>query len=256
MKIGLMGAMLEEVAGIRPQIQNAQTREIGGRSYITGIWNGVEIVLVFSRWGKVAAASTATTLLDRFGVDGILFIGVAGAANPQLKVGDVVISSELLQHDMDASPLPGLERFEVPLLGKIRFPAALEWVDMASMETARYLHAEFAEEISIELRTEFGLSQPACVTGLVASGDQFIGDPAIVARLRDLLPDLLCVEMEGAAVAQVCYEHERPFVVIRVISDSADHSAAVDFQRFVTAVATPVTLGVAARVIKRLAVAK
>ena len=248
-----MGAMPEEVDGIRAELESAAVREIGGRIYSSGQWHGTEVVLVFSRWGKVAAASTASTLLDRFEVDGILFIGVAGAAHPDLRVGDVVIATELVQHDMDASALPMFERFEIPLLGRQRFTAHPPWAELATRETKRYLEGDFAREVGAAARAEFALDRPKCIAGLVASGDRFIADAAVIAELRQSLPDLLCVEMEGAAVAQVCHEFGRPLAVVRVISDAADHDAAVDFPRFVAAVATPMTLGVASRLLKSLA---
>ena len=250
MKIGIMGAMIEEVAGIRAALTNATHEEIGGRVYSSGKWHGAEVVLVFSRWGKVAAASTATTLLDRFAVDRILFVGVAGAVNPSLRIGDVVIAEELLQHDMDASPLPGMQLFEIPLLGRTRFSSPAGWVAAAVEETGRYLIEELPQEIGSSIRSEFKLERSKCVAGLIASGDQFISDSETIARLRNLLPDLLCVEMEGAAVAQICFEFDRPCLVVRVISDSADHAAALDLQRFVATVVTPMTLGIAARIVK------
>lgn len=107
--------------------------------------------------------------------------------------------------------------------------------------------------MAADLRREFQLEAPRLHTGLIASGDQFINDAAVIARLRDELPDLLAIEMEGAAVAQVCHEFGRPVAVVRVISDAADHAAAVDFPKFLRAVATPTTVGIAARVVRALA---
>lgn len=253
MKIGIMGAMPEEIAGILAGISDLSTQTVGGREYSSGHWHGVEVVAVFSRCGKVSSAATAATLLDRFAVDGIVFIGLAGAAHPDLRVGDVVIATELIQHDMDASGLPIFEKFEIPLLGVKRFPAHPQWVAAASAEAERYLRKEFFDEVDADLRREFRLDQPKLHTGLIASGDQFINDAAVIARLRAELPDLLAIEMEGAAVAQVCYEFGKPIAVVRVISDAADHAAAADFPKFLRAVATPTTVGIAARVVKALA---
>jgi len=237
MKIGLMGAMPEEVDGIRAALEITASEEIAGRTYTLGRWHGVEIVLVFSRWGKVAAASTATTLLQHFGVDAILFVGVAGATHPDLRLGDIVIATDLVQHDMDASALPMFQRFEIPLLGRARFPSPPDWIAQAIAA----IPADLAAGFDAATRAEFNLTAPRVVTGLIASGDRFVSDPKLIAELRAALPDLQCVEMEGAAVAQVCHEHGRPLLVVRIISDLADHSAVVDFPKFVTQVAT--TLG-------------
>jgi adenosylhomocysteine nucleosidase len=249
MKIGLVGAMPEEVDGIRAALEITASEDIAGRTYTLGRWHGVEIVLVFSRWGKVAAASTATTLLQHFHVDAILFIGVAGAAHPDLRLGDVVIATDLVQHDMDASALPMFQRFEIPLLGRARFPSPPDWIARAL--TA--IPTDLAADLAADTRAEFGLDQPRVVTGLIASGDRFVSDPRFIAELRAALPDLQCVEMEGAAVAQVCHEHDRPLLVVRIISDLADHSASVDFPKFVTKVATVLGTKIASRVVAAFA---
>lgn len=252
MKIGLMGAMPEEVDGIRAAIEVTGTERVAGRDYILGRWHGIDVVLVFSRCGKVSSASSATILLQHFGVDGIIFIGVAGAVSPSLRIGDVVIGNDLVQHDMDASALPMFQRFEIPLLGKSRFPAPPAWVTRAVATTEAYLQDSFSSDVSAAIRAEFRLDGPKVYTGLVASGDQFVTEAARIADLRIALPDLLCVEMEGAAVAQVCDEHERPLLVVRIISDLADHSAAIDFPKFLRTVATTMGTHIAERIVMSL----
>ena len=245
MRLGIMGAMPEEVAGIVDQIENAQTRRIGGRDYISGAWHGHDIVVVFSRWGKVAAAATATMLLAEFGVDGLVFIGVAGAVDPDLGIGDVVVATELLQYDMDVSAIPGYKPFDIPLLGRARFDAHPPWVALAEQTSRDFFERKLGDAISAEIRGEFGFATPKVVTGLIASGDRFISDPGFLRSLRQALPDLRCVEMEGGAVAQVCFEFGVPVAVLRVISDRADHDALVDFQRFVSSVAAVITAAIA-----------
>ena len=253
MKLGIMGAMPEEVSGIVGGIAGAQTHRLGGRDYVSGLWHGVEVVVVFSRWGKVAAAATATMLLAEFGVDGIVFIGVAGAVDPALGLGDVVIASELLQYDVDASAIPVFERFEIPLLGRARFSAHAPWVEAAQATSAAFIGDELTSSIAPEVRAEFLRATPRVVTGLIASGDRFVSDPVFLDSLRQALPDLCCVEMEGGAVAQVCYEFDKPVIVLRVISDRADHDAPVDFQRFVAGVASVMTTHIASRFVSALA---
>ena len=185
------------------------------REYTTGkLWE-IDAVCVLSRIGKVAAAMTAAILVEKFGVTHIVFTGVAGSSDPHVNVGDIVVADSLVQHDMDASPL--FPRFEVPLTGLSRFAtdvALTERLATAAAKTTR-VHR-----------------------GLIASGDQFIGRLEQLVALKTALPGLLAVEMEGAAVAQVCFELGIPFAVIRPISDNANDDAAVDFLHFIETVAS------------------
>lgn len=248
-----MGAMPEEVAGIVSELAAAETHRLGGRDYVAGRWHGMDVVVVFSRWGKVAAAASATMLMAEFGVDGIVFIGVAGAVDPALGLGDVVIATELLQYDMDASAIPLFQRFEIPLLGRARFAAHAPWVALARETSRAFITNELASRIDLETRADFSIATPNVVTGLIASGDRFVSDPAFLESLKTALPDLRCVEMEGGAVAQVCFEFDKPVAVLRVISDRADHDAPIDFQRFVSSVAAIMTAHIASRFVAALA---
>ena len=243
MKFGILGAMPHEVAFMERSMTTHRTVQAGMRTFYEGTWAGQEVVLVLSRVGKVSAAITTLLLLERFGVTHIVLTGVAGAIDTRLRVGDVVVGERLVQHDMDASALPAFQRFEVPLLGKAFFEASL--CDKAFQAAVRYTQFDFLKDVAPEKRAAFGMDRPQVYRGLVASGDQFLADPRKTAELRAVLPGLLCAEMEGAAVAQVCHEMGGiPSAVVRVISDQADHSAAVDFLRFVDDVAEYLTGGI------------
>ena len=243
MKFGILGAMPHEVAFMERSMTVCRTVEVGMRIFYEGTWAGQEVVLVLSRVGKVSASITTLLLVERFGVTHIVFTGVAGAIDPSLRIGDVVVAERLVQHDMDASPLPAFKRFEIPLLGKIFFEASL--CDEAFGAAIHYTQGDFLKDVAPEKRAAFGMDQPRVWRGLIASGDQFLADPRRAAELRQVLPGLLCAEMEGAAVAQVCHEMGGiPAAIIRVISDQADHSAAVDFLRFVDDVAEYLTGGI------------
>lgn len=246
MKFGILGAMPQEVAAMERAMTVTRQVEAGLRTFHEGNWAGQEIVLVLSRVGKVSAAATTLLLLERFGCSHIIFTGVAGAVNHRLKIGDVVVADTLVQHDMDARPL--FPRFEIPLLAKTEFEASLS--EETAQAAQHYLNDGFRTDVSEERRNRFSLSEPAVHRGLVVSGDQFIADPEKTAALRAALPEALCTEMEGAAVAQICHEMGSvPFSVIRVISDQADHSAAIDFQRFISEVAEHVTGGIVHRLL-------
>ena len=244
MRIGIVGAMLEEIALLQKDLQDAEAQARGMRHYSRGTLYGKDVVLVFSRWGKVAAASTVTTLIEVFDVELIIFTGVAGAVSEDLEIGDVIIGSNLIEHDLDASALPGIERFEIPLLGVSSFAATPQLVQLAMKSAERYLTLDLRNDVPAELLAEFTIETPKVRSGLIISGDQFIANPQTLADLKRALPDAQCAEMEGAAVAQVCYEHNVPLIVVRTISDKADHSAAINFPQFVEKVASHFTSGI------------
>jgi adenosylhomocysteine nucleosidase len=251
MRIGILGAMPEEVALLRADLSGASEARLGGRRYLRGRLYGADAVLTFSRMGKVASAATAATLIARFRADLVVFTGVAGAASRSLRIGDVVVADRLVQHDLDARPL--YPRFEAPLLGVSRFPAAARLRALARRAAAEFLARDLREQVPPATLRAFHIRRPRAVTGLIASGDQFIAGPGRLRAIARSLPGLQCVEMEGAAVAQVCHEHRVPCAVIRTISDRADHSAAIDFSRFVASVASPYSRGILRRLLPRLA---
>jgi adenosylhomocysteine nucleosidase len=248
MKFGILGALPQEVALIKRGMTARRSVAVGTRTFHEGEWGGRRIVLALSRVGKVSAALTTALLLERFGVDRVIFTGVAGALDPGLRPGDVVIADRLLQHDMDARPI--FPRFEVPLLNRSEFPAAL--APEAEAAARAYIAGALEAEIPAERRAAFGIATPSVRRGLVISGDQFVGGAAQAAALRGVQPDALGVEMEGAAVAQVCHEMGGvPAAIVRVISDRADGSAAVDFQRFVDDIAEYLTGGIVRVMLER-----
>ncbi|MBI9017573.1 MAG: 5'-methylthioadenosine/adenosylhomocysteine nucleosidase [Phycisphaerae bacterium] len=252
MKIGIMGAMHEEIALFRDSMVDVSTQIRGMREYTSGKLAGCDVVVVFSRWGKVAASATATTLIERFDVDMLIFTGVAGAMAAELEVGDIVIADSLIQHDMDVSFLPNTKKFEIPLLGVSNFTVDDIYVQLAQSAAQSYLTNDLRTNVPENTLVSFNVTEPKVVVGLIASGDQFIADPAIADKLCSQLPGLQCVEMEGAAVAQVAYEHSIPCIVMRTISDKADHSAAVDFQQFTIDVASHFTCGSVMRLLESL----
>ena len=237
MKIGIMGAMQEEIELIKSDITDAEIFNIGSRNYITGKLYSKDVIVSFSRWGKVASASTVMTLINLFKVDIIVFTGVAGAASNNLNIGDIVIADKLIQHDMDASAFPWLKKYEIPLLGVSYFNVDEKLLSLAEASASNYLSNEMLDEINIELLNSLCINKPNVVKGTIASGDQFIADGKKITQLVCSIDNLLCVEMEGAAVAQVCFENNVPFVVFRSISDKADHSAEIDFTTYVSSVA-------------------
>ncbi|MDX2093985.1 MAG: 5'-methylthioadenosine/adenosylhomocysteine nucleosidase [Kofleriaceae bacterium] len=227
--LALISAMPEELAAIVAMIDRESVVTIGSREFHVGTCHGHEVVCVVSRIGKVSAATTTAILLERFQPRAVVMTGLAGAVSPALAVGDVVIADRLIQHDLDARPL--FPRHEVPLLGVSEMPTDPDL-------RAGLVRAAEAIEVTPELR-DLGITRPRVHVGLIASGDQFFQSVDAVAGLRAVLPDALAVEMEGAAAAQVCHEHAIPCAVARVISDTADHGAAIDFSRFLSVACGP-----------------
>ena len=242
MTIAIMSAMAEENAALVQQMTGVFTTKVGGRTYHQGELWGHSVVMVFSHWGKVAAASTATYLIAGLGVKEIIFTGVAGGIHTDLNVGDIVIGKQLYQHDMDASPI--IPRHEIPLLGRAQIESYPERRSQLQQAAEEFVTGDLGKALSSALREEFSLTAPKVMVGDIASGDQFISSDVEVEDLRKRLPSVACVEMEGAAVAQVCDAFHVPFSVIRTISDSADDDAAIDFPRFINEVAKLYSLGV------------
>jgi len=247
-RIGIMGAMAQEVGAIAEAMRTERVVHRGGREFRLGELAGRPIVLAMSRCGKVAAATTAAHMLLEHDARAIIFTGLAGAVEPALRVGDIVVADRLWQHDMDASPI--FPRLEIPLTGKSWIAADHAWREKLRRAAEALALEELASGPQAAALAALGIRGPRVVVGDVATGDQFIGSPALGAQVRERVPTALCVEMEGGAVAQVCDDHQTPFAAVRTISDSADHAAALDFDRFLTSVTGVYALGVIARALQ------
>lgn len=239
--IGIMGAMPEEIHHLTQHLTSGTARDSGMRTYYRGDLFGIPTVVIFSRWGKVAAATTVTNLILEYGVKEIIFTGVAGALHADLQIGDVVVGKNLYQHDMDATPL--MPRFEIPLLGRQFFETAPERVE-ATVQAASHFLKNIAQHIPEAELAAFGIRAPKAVAGDIASGDTFVSAHAHKEHIMKGLPGVYCVEMEGAAVAQVCYEFGIPCTIIRTISDAANESAEMDFPRFIESIASRYSEGI------------
>jgi adenosylhomocysteine nucleosidase len=244
-RLGIMSAMAEEVESLLYELSNQTSEVHGKRTYYKGqLFGKLDVVIVFSRWGKVAAAATTAILIERYNCEEIIFTGVAGGVLHGLNVGDIVIANRLVQHDMNATPI--FKRFEIPLLGVTEFSTSdyrrEQLIQAASAFVLR--DAGLKKMTTKEQREKFHIANPKVITGLTASGDKFFASKEDLDQLRKDLPECTCVEMEGAAVAQVCQEHDIPFSIVRVISDSADDSADIDFQEFVKEIATVYSHGI------------
>ena len=211
--------MHQELAAILALLPDERKTVVAGREFWRGHLHGHEVIAVLSRIGKVAAATTATALAEHFGVRQIVFTGVAGGLGPGVRVGDVVVAEAFLQHDLDASPI--FARHEVPLYGVSRFATDPALTQRLAEAARRALPAA-------------GLHR-----GLIISGDRFVSTTAEARALQAELPDALAVEMEGAAIAQVCHDYGIAYAAVRTISDRADDHAPGDFTRFIETVASP-----------------
>lgn len=208
--IGIIGAMNEEVELYLASLKNTKETNIAGFNFASGNLSEKNVVIVKSGIGKVNAALCAQMLIHRFDVSSIIFTGVAGALNPNLNIKDIVISEDSIQHDIDAKSL-GFEKGQIPFTDLRFFKADTSLINIA---------LSAAESIGLK-----------AMKGRILTGDQFITDQEHSISLRKEF-DGDCIDMESAAVAHVCELNTTPHVIIRSISDKADHSASVDFAEF------------------------
>jgi adenosylhomocysteine nucleosidase len=241
-RIAIMSAMHEEIASLIDAMDVDDDTVLGGRHYYIGTLFEADVVVVFAHWGKVAAAITTTCLVTEFKVDQLIFTGVAGAIDPALVQGDVIIANHLYQHDLDVRPI--LPRHEIPLLGRDCIATTKTLSDQLEHAAKAYLMergiASEESETSASARTRTPMVKQADV----ASGDQFISDAKHAQDIAQRLPSVACVEMEGAAVAQVCDAYDVPFGVVRTISDAANSESEQDFSVFIEKTAREYSLGI------------
>jgi adenosylhomocysteine/aminodeoxyfutalosine nucleosidase len=210
MRIGIMGAMREEIEPILELVDELETEiEYGHNQYYKAYYNGFELIIAYSKIGKVNSALTAATMIEKFEIDMLLFSGVAGAINEELKIGDLIIATKLAQHDLD------ITAFGHPY-GYV--PESKVFVE--TNEKLNKVAKKVAEKLNIKL-----------LEGIIATGDQFIADPERKEWIRKTF-NADAIEMEGASVGFVCDALGVPFFVLRAISDSADMDAGFDFDKF------------------------
>ncbi|MGP1682656.1 MAG: 5'-methylthioadenosine/adenosylhomocysteine nucleosidase [Giesbergeria sp.] len=235
MTTAILSALPEEQSGLLVRLEQGQRLVHAGRVFWLGSLCGHSVVLALSGIGKVAAATTATVLIERFRVARIVFTGVAGGMGEGVSVGDIVVAQDYVQHDMDVSPL--FERWHVPGYKGVRLACDPALTAILSEAVRACLESENGD-----FDHEFMSSAPRLHLGLIASGDRFVTCNDVARALREPLlaagHDVLAVEMEGAAVAQVCLDYRLPFAAVRTISDRADHSAHLDFPAFMEKVAS------------------
>ena len=220
MKIGIIGAMEEEVRLLRDKIENRHTLSLAGCEIYTGTLNGVNVALLKSGIGKVSAAIGATLLLEHCKPDMIINTGSAGGLAPSLKVGDIVVSDEVRYHDADVTAF-GYE------IGQMAGCPAAFAADSQLINAAEFCIGEL------------GLN---AVRGLIVSGDVFVNGAEMLAKIRHNFPNAVAVEMEATAIGHVCHNFGVPFVVVRAISDVADQESHLSFDEFLTLAASQSTL--------------
>ncbi len=211
-KVGIIGAMDLEIATLKEQMTVTETKTVSSMVFFEGTLNKTPVVIVKCGIGKVNAGICVQILCDRFHITHIINTGVAGSLKSELNIGDIVISTDAVQHDMDVTPL-GYERGQIPGIGVKYFLADPALVDIAQ---------NTCKKVNTDIQA---------LKGRVVSGDQFISSK----ETKDFLIhtfDGSCTEMEGAAIAQVSYLNQIPFVIIRAISDKADDSAEMDYPSF------------------------
>ena len=209
---GIIGAMDEEVALLKEKMEISDIVNRASMEFCHGKLGGREVVVVMSGIGKVNAGICAQILVDVFHVTELINTGIAGSLKNEINIGDIVVSSDAIQHDMDAVSF-GYERGQIPRMATLSFPA-----DPRLVELAKKACTQVNPEISV-------------FVGRIASGDVFVADRGVKDEIASWTKGF-CTEMEGAAIAQAAWLNKVPFVIIRAISDKADDSAAVDYPEF------------------------
>ena len=233
--IAIVSALHDELSKVLELMPDEHRQTHAGRTFWLGHLHGQAVVVVLSGIGKVAAATTATLLIERFGVGEMVFTGVAGALESNVQVGDIVVADRFMQHDMDASPL--FPRYDIPGYGTATLPAD-EKLTQELMVACHQVLAHLPSKLANAVLTTFKLHSARLHQGLIVSGDRFVSTASESRQLQKDLPDALAVEMEGAAFAQVCHDYGVPFAAVRTMSDRADDDAKVDFTRFLAEVAS------------------
>lgn len=224
----ILGAFNKEVIMLEEQLSDEHQQKIEGMKFVTGRLHGKRVVVAWTGIGKVNAAMTTTLLIEHFSPARVIFSGIAGGVNPKLDPGDIVVASETAHHDMGILGEDGFYNRGVinPLDGirnPVYLPADEQLLEMA--ETA-------AKRVKLEkIKTTLGERNPKIIKGVVVTGDVFVASPDKGTELREKL-NADAVEMEGAAVAQICYQRQIPHLVVRSISDKADATARVDSMLF------------------------
>lgn len=217
-KIGIIGAMEIEVETLKSHMQITNTLEKASMTFLEGILAGIPVVIVRSGIGKVNAGMCVQILADLFHVTHVINTGVAGSLNASIDIGDIVISSDALYHDVDATGF-GYPLGEVPQLGTLSFVADPQMIAQAKAS---------CQIVNPEIKV---------FEGRIVSGDQFVSSPSVKDNILANFPDSYCTEMEGAAIAHAAWLNKLPFVIIRAISDKADNSAHMDYPTFEKAAA-------------------
>lgn len=233
-RIAIISAVHEELAEILALMPDEHKVVAAGRTFWVGRLQGHEVVAVLSGMGKVAAATTATVLCERFAPDQVIFTGLAGGLAVGVEVGDIVVGSTFVQHDLNAHPL--YPRWEVPGYGRSHFKADLA-LSQVLRTAAKDAVIWLPKLLDASVLRGLGLHSPSVHEGEILTGDRFMGSEVETAVLHESFPHALGVDMESAAVAMVCHDYGIPFGGIRTISDRADNTAHVDFQRFLQQVA-------------------
>lgn len=248
MKIGIISAVPEEIKTIHDDINFYHSVEHVERQFYFGNYGSIELVLVYSKVGKVAASITASALIEKFNVDKIIFTGLAGAVSKDLERGDIVLGSTTFQHDFDARPLCE-QQFEIPLTGRCLFELLPNEIKLAENAIISFLNS-LNKYVDLKELDRLHVKKPKLYIGNIATGDQFIENVSIQKNLTVRGIEAIAVEMEGAAVAQVCAEYQVPYILIRIISDKADNSAIISLQDFSVKLASHYASGIIQEILK------
>jgi len=228
--VAVLGAFADEIQVLENELENRQVIERAGIQFSRGLLNGKEVILAYTGVGKVNAAMTTTLVINNFNPSMVIFTGIAGGVNPDLKPADIIIAEKCVQHDLNFIYTDSLVSYPVtnPVTGREN-PVFFE----SDHELLQYLKDHVSDIRLHSYEIEGLLYHPKVRFGIIATGDAFI---ASNRKKTELITRFQAdaVEMEGAAVAQICYQQDTPFIIVRSISDSADENAEMDVEKFLS----------------------
>ncbi|GIQ80215.1 MTA/SAH nucleosidase [Kipferlia bialata] len=230
LKLGIMTATTREYEKIAHMVDGANKEVRGGVTYVDGEIYDRRVTVCRSDIGKVCAAISTTVLLDRYECDAIIFVGSAGGLFNGCKIGDIVIGTELVQHDMDCSPL--MDKLILPSLDIARLPVKPEVTQFMFDAASSLVQSQEFKKVLAKpgVSEELGITAPKVHKGVIVTGDKFVATAATRDGIMSAIPDAYVAEMEGAAMAQVCYTWGAPYAVVRAVSDECDNH--IDFNKF------------------------
>jgi adenosylhomocysteine nucleosidase len=248
--IGILDSLGSDNLVLKKVIENYTIETIGKNKYYSGTIGTKKVVGVFSGWGKTSVAETTSTLIHRYNVTHIVMTGLAGALDKDLNIGDIIIGSSYIQHDLDLSPM--FPRGVIPFLGKSFLECDKNLLEKAELSVKEVLDNDVEKLKDLQYFNTSDSQPPKYKIGEIATGDKFITKQNEIAHIKHDFPLSLAVDMDSATAAHLCYCYDIPFISVHTISDKADDTAQVIFKRFLADISSHYSIAFINNIINKL----